>query len=226
MAQQQRRLAVGIDGPAGAGKSTIAKLVARKHELEYLDTGAMYRSVALLSHRNSVDTADEDALESLAKTAQFRFEMDDSFTNHIILNDEDVSKVIREPHIGTLASKVAQKPRVRSQLVAKQRDMAAKGGVVMEGRDICTVVLPDADVKIFLTASAEERARRRCKQLEEQGKAENYGDVLKEIKERDERDTTREASPLKPAEDSVEVCTDNMTIEQVADEISRIMTSK
>lgn len=226
---QRRAISIAIDGPAGAGKSTIAKLLARRFALSYVDTGAMYRGVALLGKRAGTTPGDEAALARVAQSAVFRFEMDpagDSLLNRVFLNGEEVTEAIREPEISSLASPVSALSGVRRALVAAQKQMGAAGGVVMEGRDIATVVLPHAEVKIFLTASPEERARRRLLELEEKGKQAEYETVLAEMRERDHRDSTREDSPLKPAPDSVTVDTDGISIEQVVDRISEVVVER
>eukprot|EP00008_Paramoeba_atlantica_P007749 CAMPEP_0201489188 /NCGR_PEP_ID=MMETSP0151_2-20130828/21124_1 /ASSEMBLY_ACC=CAM_ASM_000257 /TAXON_ID=200890 /ORGANISM="Paramoeba atlantica, Strain 621/1 / CCAP 1560/9" /LENGTH=226 /DNA_ID=CAMNT_0047874687 /DNA_START=63 /DNA_END=743 /DNA_ORIENTATION=- len=223
---EKKRFSIAMDGPAGAGKSTIAKLVARKYDLEYVDTGAMYRSVALLSHRDSVDISDHEKLIKIAESSKFHFRMDEKLVNHLTLNGEDVTTQIREPHISQLTSKVAAVGKVREILVEEQRRMAQTSGVVMEGRDICTVVLPNAQVKIFLTASPEERARRRHLELQAAGKNDTLEEVLKEVKERDERDMNREVAPLKPAADSVTLSTDGLSIDEVVAKICEVTDQK
>ncbi len=224
-----RRFSIGIDGPAGAGKSTIAMLLARRFGLAYVDTGAMYRGVALATKRSGAAIDDEAALTLIAEAAEFGFAMDpspDKLLNRVSLGGEDVTEAIREPEISQLASSVSALSGVRRALVAKQQQLGAAGGVVMEGRDICTVVLPAAEVKIFLTASPEERARRRHIELIEKGKSSDYDRVLAEIRERDHRDSTRADSPLKPAADSVVVDTDKLTVEQVVGRIAEITRDK
>jgi len=223
------RFSVAIDGPAGSGKSTVAKLLARRFGLQYVDTGAMYRGVGLLAARRGVDTSDAAALGGIARDADFRFSMDPAspeLLNRVFLDGEEVTGEIREPEVSSMASKVSAVSSVRRELVAKQKRMGANGGVVMEGRDICTVVLPGAEVKIFLTASAEERARRRHLELELAGKHDTFDHVLDEIRERDHRDSTRADSPLKPAPDSVSVDTDGATIEEVVDTITAIIRDR
>ncbi len=220
---------IAIDGPAGSGKSTIAKLLAIRFELSYVDTGAMYRGVALQGRRAGVAPDDEASLVKIAADARFDFIMDptdDRLVNLVYLNGEEVTDDIREPEISNLASAVSALSGVRRELVSKQKRMGEAGGVVMEGRDICGVVLPGAEVKIFLTASPEVRARRRHDELVEKGQPVVFDEVLEQMKERDHRDSTRSDSPLKPAEDADIVDTDGLTIQQVVDEISRIVKSK
>ena len=224
-----RKFSIGIDGPAGAGKSTIAMLLARRFGLSYVDTGAMYRGVALLAKRSGADPADEPALSRIAENSEFRFIMDpdpEKLLNRVFLGGGDVTDAVREPEISQLASSVSALSGVRRALVAKQQHIGAAGGIVMEGRDICTVVLPGAEVKIFLTASPRERARRRHAELLEKGIESDYARVLAEIRERDHRDSTRADSPLKPAPDSVTVDTDNITIGQVVNRIVQITLEK
>jgi CMP/dCMP kinase len=224
-----RRFSIAIDGPAGSGKSTIAMLLARRFGLSYVDTGAMYRGVSLLGRRAGLDPADEPALARIAEEAAFHFDMDpreDRLLNRVSINGNDITDAIREPEISQLASLVSTLSGVRRALVAKQKQMGAEGGVVMEGRDICNVVLPGAEVKIFLTASPEERARRRHLELIGKGIQSDFDRVLADIRERDNRDTTRADSPLKPAPDAAIVDTDPLSIEQVVDRIAEIAEEK
>jgi CMP/dCMP kinase len=219
------RISIAIDGPAGAGKSTIAKLLARRFGLSYVDTGAMYRGVALLGRRAGLDPKDEPGHARIAEAASFRFEMEPGgpdLINRVYLNGEEVTEAIRAPEISGLSSPVSALSGVRRALVAKQKQMGAGGGVVMEGRDICNVVLPRAEVKVFLTASPQVRARRRHLELLQKGVVSDCERVLAEINERDSRDSTRADSPLRRAPDAAEVDTDALSIEGVVDEISRI----
>ncbi|HOX27787.1 MAG TPA: (d)CMP kinase [bacterium] len=224
----ERAISIAIDGPAGAGKSTIAMLVARRFGLSYVDTGAMYRGVALLAVRASAALDDEAALAALARDANFSFAMDagGELRNRAYLNEEEVTGDIRVPEISKLASPVSAFSAVRRELVAKQKLMGEAGGVVMEGRDIGTVVLPKAEVKIFLTASPEERARRRFLELKQKGISAQLETVLSDIVERDRRDTTRADSPLRPADDSATVDTDGLGIGQVVDRICEVVFEK
>lgn len=194
-------LVVAIDGPAGAGKSTIAKRVAEDSGLSLVDTGAIYRTLALLSQRENIPADDEATLAARAAVLPIAFQMRDG-ENRVSLADEDVSEEIRSPAISMLASAVSRHPAVREALLSLQRQLGTQGAV-LEGRDIGTVVFPDAEVKVFLTASAEERARRRCAQLIEQGKTQSYEQVLSEIVERDRIDSSRAVAPLRPAADAV-----------------------
>jgi CMP/dCMP kinase len=212
-------LKVAIDGPAGAGKSTVARQVAARLGFVYLDSGAMYRCVALASCRLEISPDDAEALGALAESIEIAFFPHDSGRQDTFLNGEDVSGVIRIPEISALASQVSVHPRVRTAMVALQRELGAKASCVMEGRDIGTVVFPDAELKIFLTASAEVRADRRVLDLHTRGIAAERATVLREIIERDRRDETRETSPLIRATDAVEVQTDGMTPSEVVDRL-------
>lgn len=205
---------IAIDGPAGSGKSTLARLLADALGLVYLDTGAMYRALALLAQREGVDPTDEPVLTRLAETMQLKFQRTNG-EQRVLLNGEDVSEAIRHPNIGQLASRISVHSDVRRALVAKQRAIAQQvHGLVAEGRDTTTVVFPEAILKIFLTASPEERARRRQAQLREQGIDLPFEEVLREIRERDERDSTRADSPLRQADDAVRIENDHLTKEQ------------
>jgi CMP/dCMP kinase len=217
------RVVVAIDGPAGAGKSTIAKRVAAKLGAVYIDTGAMYRAIALAALRSGVDLTDADRLESLARGAEIRFEPGGS---RVLLNGEDVTDAIRRPEISPAASKVSAIPGVRRALVEKQRQMGAAGSVVMEGRDIGTVVFPNAEVKVFLDANPEVRAARRVRELEEKGPAPPAAEVAREIRERDHRDSTRADSPLTRAADSVLLDTTSMSLDQVEQAILEIVNTR
>lgn len=210
---------IAIDGPAGAGKSTIAKLLAQKLGYTYIDTGAMYRAVALQSLRQGVGPADGPALAEMMSGLQIRLDQE----GHIFLNGEDVSREIRLPEVGNRASAVSAQGEVRANLVRQQQKMAAQQGVVMDGRDIGTVVLPDADCKIFLTASSLVRAQRRTKELLEKGLDADLVQIQQEIEERDLRDCTREISPLRQAEDAILLDSSEMNIQQVVDAITALV---
>jgi len=203
---------IAIDGPAGAGKSTLARKLAADLQLVYVDTGAMYRTIGLYMARCGVDLTDSAAVE--ARLPEIDLELRYvAGTQCMILNGEDVSRAIRTEEASVNASKVSAIPAVRAFLLETQRGLARKCSVIMDGRDIGTVILPNADLKIFLTASAEERAKRRYTELVERGEKVSYEEILREIRERDIRDTTRATAPLKPAEDAVTLDTTGHTLE-------------
>lgn len=210
---------IAIDGPAGAGKSTIAKNIAKKLEIVYLDTGAMYRTVALKAIRENIDTKDRDRLSQLVKDIDMDILFNDN-EQYMMLDKEDVSELIRSSEISVGASNVACIPEVRIKMAELQREFASKNSVVMEGRDIGTYVLPKANVKIFLTASIKERARRRYEQFISKGMANvSLEEIKKEIEYRDKNDSSRDFAPLIKAKDAIEIDTTNLTIEQVTDKI-------
>jgi cytidylate kinase len=214
-----RKVQIAIDGPAGAGKSTVARDVADALGYTYIDTGAMYRAVAYRAHRAGLEPEhDADAIGALAGTLRFEFRDGDG-GKRLFVDDEDVSEVIRTPLMGNLSSPVSAIPLVREHLVAAQRAMASAGGTLMEGRDIGTVVLPGAQVKVFLTATPAERARRRQAQLADKGIQQDLAEILADINARDHRDSTREVAPLRPAEGAVEVVSDGLAREQVVERI-------
>jgi cytidylate kinase len=208
---------LAIDGPGGAGKGTICQLVAKKLGWHLLDSGALYRLTALAASKHGVELDNEDSVAVLAKHLDVQFIPQDEGLVHTILEGEDVSTDIRTEQVGSMASKVASLPAVRQALLERQRDFAQAPGVVADGRDMGTVVFPDAPVKIYLTASAEERAKRRFLQLQEKGMDSDIEVILRDIQERDDRDMNREIAPLKPAVDSLVVESTNMSIEQVLD---------
>ena len=208
---------IAIDGPAGSGKSTVARILAQRLGYSYIDTGAMYRAVAYRAMQAGLDVQkDAEKIGRLAGELSYEFRQVDG-EQHLFVDGEDVEEAIRSVQVGNLSSPVSAIPQVREHLVAAQRQMAAAGGVVMEGRDIGTVVLPDADLKVFLTATAGERARRRWRQLQEQGIIEDYEQVLRDQLERDQRDSSRAVAPLRPAEDARELATDKLTAQQVVE---------
>ncbi len=209
--------AVAIDGPSGAGKSTLARALAKELGFVYVDTGAIYRSVGYYAYQRGIDPADGAAVEALLPEIQLEMLYREDGLQHMILNGEDVTKEIRLPEISMYASRVSAIPAVRAFLMDMQRDMARTHSVIMDGRDIGTVVLPQADVKLFLTASAEDRARRRCLELEERGTPEPYEKLLEEMQERDRNDASRSAAPLRPAEDAVILDTTGNTFQQSFD---------
>lgn len=207
-------IAIAIDGPAGAGKSTIAKAAAKHLGFIYVDTGAMYRAIGLYTLRSGVDTADTDAVVALLDKIEVKLARDENKNQLVILNGEDVSDKIRTPEVSMAASVTSAIPQVRAFLLELQRDMARNFDVIMDGRDIGTVVLPDAKVKIFLTASPEIRARRRYDELIEKGMDVNFDDVLAEVIERDNNDMNRPIAPLRPAQDSILVDTSQLNLEE------------
>lgn len=207
-----------VDGPGGSGKGTICQLLAQKLGWNLLDSGAMYRVLALAALNHGVDFQNEQALEVLAGHIDVQFIPTECHTPiQIILEGEEATKSIRTEEIGVLASKLAAYPGVRAALLGRQRAFREKPGLVADGRDMGTVVFPDALLKVFLTASVEERAERRFKQLKEQGVDANLGGLLREISERDERDRNRSIAPLTPAEDAILVDSTGLTIHEVFD---------
>lgn len=204
---------IAIDGPGGAGKGTIAKAVAKELNIVYIDTGAMYRSVGLYAKRNNIGTRDRECLKGVLDSIKIDVKVSNE-GQRILLNGEDVSEAIRTPEISMAASDVSSIPEVRERLVDMQREMGSKQSVVMEGRDIGTVVFPNADKKIYLTASAEMRARRRYNELIAKGQEVEYDTVLEELIIRDRNDSTRETSPLRQAEDAVVLDTTDMTLSE------------
>lgn len=218
-----KRIVVAIDGPAGAGKSTAARRVAEKLGCVYIDTGAMYRAVALWALRLGVDPADAPQLERLAEAAEIRFEAGSS---RILLNGEEVTEAIRAPQIAQAASRVSAVAGVRRALVAQQRAMGAACSVVMEGRDIGSVVFPDAAVKIFLDADPRARAGRRVRELREKGLDADAGQVAGEIDERDRRDSLRADSPLLQAPDAVYLDSTFLTADQVEQAILKVIRDR
>lgn len=216
---------IAIDGPAGAGKSTIAKQVARRENLVYIDTGAMYRAMSLLMLQNGIPLNDAEKIGQECSRAQ----IDISYENGeqaVFLNGENVDAFLREERVGNAASAVSAVPRVRERLVQLQRELAESADVVMDGRDIGTVVLPDADLKIFLTASSRVRAERRYRELQEKGIEADLKTIQRDIEERDHRDMTRETSPLRQAEDAVVIDSSMMTVDEVIQNILDLIQSR
>ena len=216
---------IAIDGPAGAGKSTIARRVARELSFIYVDTGAMYRAMALYLLRREVNKDDTEQIGNICQDAEISIEYKNG-EQIVLLNGENVNSYLRTEEVGNMASVSSAVPRVREKLLSLQRKLAKDMSVVMDGRDIGTTILPDADVKIYLTASSLTRAKRRYLELQEKGTVCNLDDIQKDIEERDQRDMSREISPLRQAEDAVLVDSSNLTIQQVVDRILQIFRSK
>ncbi len=205
---------IAIDGPAGAGKSTIAKLVAKELGFLYVDTGAMYRSIALYFIENNVNLEEEQEISDACSKINIEIKYEDG-VQQVYLNDRNVSTLIRQEQVGNMASKAAAKKAVRDKLLSLQRDIAAENDVIMDGRDIGTFVLPDAEIKIYLTASVKTRAKRRYDELVAKGENPNIEKIEADIEQRDYQDMNREIAPLKQAEDAVYLDTSDMNIEQV-----------
>ena len=216
---------IAIDGPAGAGKSTAAKLAAKELGFIYVDTGAMYRTIALYLLRSGTDIEEESALQAALEDIDVRISYEQG-VQHMILNGEDVSGLIRTPEVSDMASRSSARPAVRKKLLDLQRQLAAREDVLMDGRDIGTAILPKADLKIFLTASVAERARRRFLEMKEKGEECSEEEIRREIEERDYRDMHREISPLVQAEDAVLLDTSDMTLEQVVERITALAKEK
>lgn len=219
-------IAIAIDGPAGAGKSTIAKLAAKELSFIYVDTGALYRAIGLCAYRNNIGSKDVDAILEMIKDIKVELAFNDKKEQIVLLNGEDVSAFIRTPEISMYASDVSAIPQVRAFLLDLQRNMAKTNNVIMDGRDIGTVVLPDAQIKIFLTASADVRAKRRYDELIEKGMDVKYEDILNDVITRDYNDSHRETAPLKPADDSVLVDTSDLNLEQSVEKLLSIMKER
>ncbi len=217
---------VAIDGPAGAGKSTVSRRLAQLLGFQYVDTGAMYRVVGVLAAERRIACEDVEALDRLCRETSITFRDDAEGRTHVYADGRDLTDAIRTPEAAQWASKVSAVPQVRAHLVAQQRALAAKGGVVMEGRDIGTVVFPDAVAKFFLDASPRERARRRAAELHQQVSEDEIERVARDIAERDARDRTRAHAPLKPAHDAVYVDTTGKSIDEVVQLLYEIVTAR
>lgn len=212
---------VAIDGPAGAGKSTIAKLVAKEKGYIYVDTGAMYRGLAIHFLDKGIQAEETDRIIEACRDAQVTIKYEDG-VQQVYLNGKNITSRLRDEEVGNMASKSSPVPQVRQKLLELQQGLAREQDVIMDGRDIGTCVLPDADVKVYLTASVETRAKRRYDELTEKGIACDLGEIAKDIAERDTRDMTRETAPLKQAEDAVLIDSSNMTIEEVVAAITAL----
>jgi CMP/dCMP kinase len=210
---------IAIDGPSGSGKGTVARRVAQRLGWHLLDSGALYRLVALAGLSRGLPGDDEEAHAAVARDLDVRFEVDDGGGERVLMDGADVTPQLRTEVTGAAASRVAAMPAVRSALLGRQHAFAVAPGLVADGRDMGTVVFPGAEVKVFLTASAEERARRRYKQLKEKGLTVNLAGLSQEILERDRRDSSRPVAPLRPAEDAVVIDSTGLTVEQVVDRV-------
>jgi cytidylate kinase len=218
----ERRVVIAIDGPAGAGKSTIARRVAARLGFTYIDTGAMYRAVALWALRQRLDPSDRHHMEQLALAAAIELDAG----NRVLLNGEEVTEAIRTPEVAQAASMVAVVPGVRRAMVEKQREMGARTSVVMEGRDIGSVVFPDADVKVFLDADPQERVRRRLLESEAKGETTTAQALAEQIRERDQRDSTRAEAPLTQAPDAVYLDSTGLTPDEVEEAVLKLVRTR
>lgn len=219
-------ISIAIDGPSGAGKSTISRKAAEIFGFIYVDTGAIYRTIGLASKIRGISLDDKAAVMEMLTKLNIELKYNESGEQHMYLDGKDVSRDIRLPEVSMLASKVSAIPEVRAFLVDMQRDMAKKYDVIMDGRDIGTVILPDADLKIFLTADINDRAQRRYEELRTKGMLKPFDEVLAEMKQRDEQDTLRAAAPLKAAEDAVMLDTSGNTLEQSIAEVCRLIADR
>lgn len=222
----EKHISVAIDGPSGAGKSTLSRAAAKELGFLYVDTGAIYRTAALYTLRCGADPKDAAAVERLLPEIHISMGYDGGGVQRMTLNGEDVTELIRTQEVSMAASAVSAHPAVRAFLLDMQREMAAKHSVIMDGRDIGTVVLPGADVKIFLTAGSEARARRRWLELKERGTPKDFDELLRETEERDANDTNRAAAPLRAAPDAVTLDTTELSFEESLREIIRIIRER
>lgn len=215
----QNEPVITIDGASGTGKGTVSQILATRMGWKFLDSGALYRVLSLAAQKHSVAFDNEKALEVLAEHLDVQFIVQEGLSSRIILEGEDVTDVIRTEKVGNAASQIAALPAVRASLLSRQRAFREYPGLIADGRDMGTVVFPDAELKIFLTASPEERALRRYNQLKERGISVTLSDLIKELRERDRRDQERTVAPLKPAEDAIRIDTDRLTVDQVVERI-------
>jgi len=216
---QKKEPVITVDGASGTGKGTVSQLLAKRLRWKFLDSGALYRVLALAAQKHSVVLDNEKVLEVLAEHLDVQFLARENELPMIILEGENVTEIIRSEKIGNSASIVAALPAVRAALLSRQRAFRESPGLVADGRDMGTVIFPDAELKIFLTASPEERALRRYNQLKERGISVTLSDLIKELRERDKRDQERAVAPLKPAEDAIRIDTDRLTVDQVVERI-------
>ena len=219
-------ISIALDGPSGAGKSTVAKKCAERFGFKYVDTGAIYRTIGLAAFNKGIDTKNSAAVVSMLPELDIDLSYSESGEQRMILNGSDVSEEIRSPEISMCASNVSAIAAVRDYLTDMQRNMAKKYDVIMDGRDIGTVILPNADVKVFLTASADSRAARRYKELIKKGSEISFNEVLSDMKLRDEQDTKRAAAPLKAAEDAVYLDTSDMSFDESVDAVAKLIIEK
>lgn len=215
------KISIAIDGPAGAGKSTIAKTIAKELDIVYVDTGAMYRAFGLYCLRNKI-SPDSSKLNEMVDCVNIKIKYNNG-EQQVILNDENVTSLIRDEAVGSITSAISSNKKVRLKLVELQRELANEISVIMDGRDIGTYVLPDATIKIYLTASVEKRADRRWNELKQKGIFDSYDKIKDEIEKRDYRDMNRDFAPLKKAEDAIEVDTSELTIDEVIDVVLNII---
>jgi cytidylate kinase len=222
---EDKKLIIAIDGPSGAGKSTVGKELAKRLSYLYIDTGAMYRAIALKVKEKTIDPGDDKALSQLVSSIQISFVVGEK-ENRILCNGEDITHAIRSPEISRFASDISKIGIVRDVMVRMQREMGREGGVVLDGRDIGTVVFPDADLKFYLDADPEERGRRRYRELSEKGMEVDFNKTLKEVIERDKNDMSRSLSPLKRAEDAILIDSTCRSVDEIVAEIGRMVDEK
>ena len=222
----KKTISIAIDGPSGAGKSSLAKRCAAAFGLQYVDTGAIYRTVALAAIRAGFRSADPEEVSAFLRTIEVSIQYDSEGMQHMFLGDEDVTGQIRSPEVSVRASDLSSFPVVREYLMDMQRDLAKSHSVIMDGRDIGTVVLPNADLKIFLTASVEERAKRRMLELQAKGETVSFDEVVKSISYRDRQDSERAAAPLKKADDAIELDTSSLNFDESFAALSQLILDR